>query len=361
MYLGRNGYGFKTMLGIAVALTAEKVHHPGNGRKSATGWRDNTISYILRNSAYVGEFRYKDVKIPLPELAIIDRSTFDQAQTQRGKNARQAQRNRKYDYLLAGGLLRCRCGAAMTARSAYAGRKRYYYYVCCHQGRRYLDHYTCREGGVRADKADAVAWEWVCGLLADDRNIEVSLLRMAEQGEFKLSAKRERLASVDGLLEQIDAKIERLATAYADAEYDMVAAALGRELKTAGKQQEALQEERSVLLAEIEQGRLLPDEIEAIKQFAADLHDELDNTDFKARRYLIDRLNFRAQVKGEGDDRILWAACEITPEAASLSIARSYSQASAIYSIVFKNCRQRRIALRPISMSNTSNPCGPPG
>jgi hypothetical protein len=59
---------------IAVTLTAEGIPISGRGRKSARGWTQETVRYILTNSAYIGEFRYKDVVVNLPHLAIIDRT-----------------------------------------------------------------------------------------------------------------------------------------------------------------------------------------------------------------------------------------------------------------------------------------------
>jgi site-specific DNA recombinase len=67
------------------------------------------------------------IEIAIP--AIIDDATFRDVQRQLGTNKATSRRNRKYNYLLSGGRLRCgRCGRAMTGRTS-RGKFRYYRYV----------------------------------------------------------------------------------------------------------------------------------------------------------------------------------------------------------------------------------------
>jgi hypothetical protein len=91
---------------------------------------------------------------------------------------------------------------------------------------------------------------------------------MMEQSELELSPKRDRLATVVGLIGETESQIKRLATAYAEAENDVVAESLKAELRNAGKKLDALRDESARLEAEIGMGKLLPDEVAAIKELS---------------------------------------------------------------------------------------------
>lgn len=341
LYLGLGGEKPLTMLNIAVKLTAEKVPVSGRGKKNAPGWTDGAVRYILTNPAYIGEFKHMGVSIKVPELAIITPEIFQAAQKRRTDNARKASRSRKYDYLLAGGYLKCTCGKRMVSRTVYSGGrgkgKRYHYYACVNYQRQYL--YSCRELHVRADRAEAVVWEWVKSLLADDASIDAGVRRMAERREIELAPRRERLATVTDLLADYDKRIKRLARGIAEAEIETVAEALQVELKLAGQQREELAEEKSILCAELGQGDLTPEDVAAIKRIAAELRAELADADYQARRFLIDRLDLRLQLRRDEAGRWMDATCGIALNSASLPLAVGISQENAGKTFVpCKNC-----------------------
>ncbi|MBU0492626.1 MAG: recombinase family protein [Chloroflexi bacterium] len=328
MYLGRDGYDLADTRGIAVALTAERIPRPGrSARGTGPAWSQETIRYILMNPAYIGKFRYGDVVIDLPHLAIIDREVWDVAQERRKRNGQRARRNRKYEYLLAGGYLRCSCGWAMRGHVVRAARGRIYvYYVCPTDDRR--DMHECREGSVRGDIVDALVWGWLYTLLADDAHLEAGLAEMAERSELELSPKRDRLATMVGLIGEMESQIKRLATAYAEAENDAVAEALKAELKNAGKKLDALRDESARLDAEIGMGKLSPDEVDAIKRLAASLRADLDAADFETKRGLLDSLNFQTKLLPDltaDGERQLEVSCSLVTDPARLSIVPSRS------------------------------------
>ncbi len=336
MYLGHDGYKPHNMLGIAVKLTTEKVPHPGNGRKSARGWTDGTIRYILTNTAYIGEFRYKDVTVSLPDLAILPRDIWEAAQARRQQNINIARRSRKYDYLLSGGYFHCVCGCTMVCRTVYGGNTRYYYYACSNQRRRYL--YGCEEKLVRADIADRMVWEWVYNLLIDEASLDAGIKRMIEKNELDLSPKRERLEAVKRLLQDSERQVRRLATAYGEADNDEVAAALKIELKNAGKRLDGLKDEKQRLEAEIGLSELLPEEIVAIKKIAAELRTKLGEATFETQRLMIDQLRLRVELRRDAEDnRWLDISCGIIAESESLLLPRSPLSRVTIFELC-KNC-----------------------
>jgi site-specific DNA recombinase len=319
MYLGKDGYRPKNMRGISMALMAEKVPVSGRGRKNARGWTDGTIRYILTNPAYMGDFRNMGQTICLPDLAIISRDDFKAAQKRRADNARRAKRNRKHEYLLAGGFLRCVCGNTMIARMSKSDDPRRRYYSCNTYGRRYL--YSCREGRyIRADLADALVWEWVLSLL-DDENLERGIKKMIAERDLELSPKRARLETVIQLLDQASRQIKRLAETLADADNDEVASALKVELKRLGHHQSELAEERARLEVEMGQGDFCPEEIEEIRHKLDEVRESLVDVDFETKRLVLAKFNLQARaLPGDGGPPRIEVTCSLSTKPEVMSI-----------------------------------------
>jgi site-specific DNA recombinase len=132
---------------IARQLTAEGIptrldRRPKSGGKKRNGdgvWSFSSVHHILCNEAYTGRayfgrkqrltktvcrLRDKDEWIPVEVPAILDNDTFQAAQAQLQKHQSTATRNRRHEYLLAGGFLRCaRCGRMMTGRMTSRGQR----------------------------------------------------------------------------------------------------------------------------------------------------------------------------------------------------------------------------------------------
>lgn len=129
MYVhGENGSGPMALRGIAIQLQDEGIPSNRNrkilpsGLKEQLSWYPSTVRSILTNEIYIGRLwwgktksrkkgnklirkkrpREEWIEIPVPELAVIDPTTFQIAQDRAEKNFRLAKRNRKRNYLLAG-------------------------------------------------------------------------------------------------------------------------------------------------------------------------------------------------------------------------------------------------------------------
>ncbi len=142
--------------GIAKVLNADGVPPPrGNRRRAGPGWIASCIRELLRNSKYIGEWRFgrrkwlrhpdtrkrvyteqfdRDVvKVDRPDLAVVDGELWDRVQSRiaanaeayKSSNASRAPR-RRTPYLLSS-LLRCgSCGALMDL----SGGSPHRYYRC---------------------------------------------------------------------------------------------------------------------------------------------------------------------------------------------------------------------------------------
>lgn len=87
--------------------------------------------------------------------AIIAPEVFAAVQAQLARNKALAQRNRKYDYLLSGGRLRCgRCGLAMTGEAPLGSRR----YRCSSRAT-FMDPAKRCRGYVNADDVEGRVWQ----------------------------------------------------------------------------------------------------------------------------------------------------------------------------------------------------------
>jgi site-specific DNA recombinase len=172
---------------IAELLTKEGILTPLGHRRTlpALVWHPSTIVSILRNTTYVGtQYEGKrqslpgkknpDKKtrvrhtpreswIPIAVPPIIDVATFEAAEAQLQRNKRLARRNRKYEYLLVGGRLRCgQCHSTMSG-----GNKRGIpYYIC---GRKPFQDAVAphTKRSIQAQEIESRVWQVVQDALND--------------------------------------------------------------------------------------------------------------------------------------------------------------------------------------------------
>jgi site-specific DNA recombinase len=137
---------------IAERLNAEAMPEPRTRRRAGSGWMHSSIREMLRNPKYVGQFAFglrkwqrhpttrkrvarvndeADVlRDERPELAIVDRATWDAVQIRMAEHAQdykaRAIPHQKTGYLLTG-LLKCACCGALMQIS---GGSPYRYYRC---------------------------------------------------------------------------------------------------------------------------------------------------------------------------------------------------------------------------------------
>jgi len=92
------------------------------------------------------------------------------------------------------GLMRCQCGRKIQTRtSQLKSGYRYYYYYCPRAGKR---AYTCKQKCLRAEKAEATVWDFVCGLLKHPERIRAGMDRLIDQERVGRRYDPEREAAV---------------------------------------------------------------------------------------------------------------------------------------------------------------------
>ena len=161
---------------------------------------------MLRNTAYKGEAiwgkqqnvtkttrrrrpEHEWVRLAVP--SIIDADTFEAVQQALRTHQRVASRNRKDEYLLFGGRLRCgRCGRGMSSLC----RQRQYRYYLCNSQHQLTDHTLRCPGSVRADVIEPEVWGAVMRVLEQPELIAAEVARHEAHADEQRSAMAGQLA-----------------------------------------------------------------------------------------------------------------------------------------------------------------------
>lgn len=325
MYTGAGGRQPMSMLGIAVALTKMGISTPARGGNGpGQGWRICTVRNLITRTAYIGKFRYSTHEIEIPELAIIDPVAFEVAQSRLQKNKTRSSRNRKRHYLLASHI-RCSCGRRMHGGFMKHGGRSYYRCDGWSVGRHISN---CKERYIRAEALDSLVWQWICGLLTDSTQLDAGLSRMFEKAGTELAQKRERLALMQELIVKTEQKVKRLVSVLGDAD-EMLVDTINAEIKIAQQQRQELTHEAEHLSSELAEDDLTPEQVERVKQIAAEIRQGLAEADFETKRYLLDRLNVMAQVRTDDTGRWLDLTCGFNLKVEDLQITSQSNPVAA--------------------------------
>ena len=175
------------------------------GYKTSRGqeFNKNSILRIVTNDRYLGIYRHGDIVIEGGIPQIIDKATFDKAQSMVKKNkVSKARSTAKVDYLLSGKIFCGHCGGTMIGESG-TGRHggKHYYYKC--STRKMLK--TCTKEVEKKDFIEEIVVKTIVERVLTDENIELISNKVMElidddsaavaelkyyQGELKETRKR---------------------------------------------------------------------------------------------------------------------------------------------------------------------------
>ena len=220
---------------IARLLTAERVptpsdRHPERGHRKALPygvWNYSSLRAILTYRGYTGvaswgkrgrvsgttrQTRRSNEWVTFVIPSIIDASTFDAAQQALQRHQRWASRNRKHDYLLTGGVLRCgRCGHGMSGTS----RRGPVWIYRCGSWRSLVDPTVRCSGSLRADEAEAQVWNAVVRVLEQPEIIVAEVTRQQAMADDQRTEIRQQLALIEAAVAKCEREAQRWAKAYA--------------------------------------------------------------------------------------------------------------------------------------------------
>jgi site-specific DNA recombinase len=289
LYTGANRHKPAPLRGIAELLNQDGIASPGRATKSGPGpgrgWYIKTLKEILTRRVYIGELGSEGETFPKPELALVDRATFDKAQTQREKNRARASRNCKHEYLLTG-FLKCLCGCGMSGKATVADEKRQNLYYRCLSTVYVNSMRPCREKFIRCDVADSIVWDWLSGLFTDPDKFHRGLADYANRLSTESQTKRQQLADTKTALREAEDNVKRLARDLREIKGKAGRAAVKAEFQTASSLADRLENERDDLAAELGDDLPVSERLALMQGWAKEIREGLadGDVDYEAKR-----------------------------------------------------------------------------
>lgn len=290
-------------------------------------WHASKISRILENEVYIGRLYYqkmrvewgkripqpkdKWIKIDVPELAVIDRQTFNAAQKRAQKNREKAKRNRRRKYLLVGHIWCADCGRPVNGNACTGKHGKLTYYRCSSYTKKYV---TCPRGNpsVRTYKIDEAVWSWIVWLLSDDENLRAGLQELVKRRKEEINPKQERLKSINESISNATNKIDRLISELSNFDDEVVLNAIRDKINRVTKQRDALTTEMANLESDLGQLEISEETEDQILELAAKVRDRLPGASYEEKRRILDILDVRiALYYGGHDDTHIEINCQI--------------------------------------------------
>lgn len=172
----------------------------------------STMTVMLRNRKYIGDYVYGDMIIPGGVPALIETDIFERVQKRMDANKKAPGKAKaKDEYLLSGKVFCGTCGGHMVGESGKSGNGTVYCYYKCINSK--LKH-TCKRKAIKKDWLEqAVVVETVTKVLTDEVIDRVADAIIAMQGKENplIPSIREQLRicenSIQNLLKAIEAGI----------------------------------------------------------------------------------------------------------------------------------------------------------
>jgi site-specific DNA recombinase len=296
--------------GIARLFTEERIptrrdRRPESGGHKAAGvgaWHAVVVHHILSYEGYTGMAYYNKQKAagktrrvdrPREEWVafavppIITLEMFAAAQAQLARNKALAQRNRKYDYLLVGGRLRCgQCGRAMTGQAPH-GRRSYR----CSSRNTFADPSKRCQGSLNAADVEGRVWQAIEEVLRYPEIIAAEVKRQQEGADEQRIGIMREMSLVEEALAKCDREERRWTQAYA-AEVINLQELKSYRAEIAVRRQSVLSP-REKLQAKLDSLGQMVEHIEALMGYCARVRQKLQTFDAAEKRLAFEALNVR--------------------------------------------------------------------
>ena len=188
--------------GFSAARICRQLNDQGLRTSRGKKFAPESLMRIITNERYTGVYIWGSVRVPDGMPAIIDRSTWEEAQRMKTKTARHVEQG-AVDYLLTGRAFCGHCGAAMIGDSGTSKTGvRHYYYTCqAHKARK-----GCDKKSVSKDYLESSVVDFVLDHVLADEQIEktADAVMALQQEELKHSPLSAMEAEHAKIMKQID-------------------------------------------------------------------------------------------------------------------------------------------------------------
>jgi hypothetical protein len=166
--------------------------------------------------------------------------------------------------------------------------------------------------GVRGDWVNAMAWEWVKGIIENPNNLHVGLGKLQGESQRANGTLHERLAIIVEQIQENQKQLDKLQDLYLNDDFP-------KEILTERKQRleeisANLQKEKSELTEHVYRATITDNQLIQIETFCAKIRSGLNYADFEGKRQVIELLDVRCKIDFENDEKMIWLKCLMEPE-----------------------------------------------
>jgi predicted amino acid-binding ACT domain protein len=272
-------------------------------RTAATGvWGEDMIFWILKSETYKGVWRFgkyigggkrkleDTITIAVPP--IVSDEVWQAAQDRRADNSKHL-RQHGQRYYLHTGLTKCGCG------NSYSGSNGRYICASATNIRRHWTDQKCHEPTVKAEKLEALVWNYLLTLITDPAQLEAKLRAARDVAFDALKPKRDELAIVEEMIAEVEADAADIAQALIEARgRKLVVVRLQEQAQDVDERHAKLTARRDALQVEIERATISDADIESMAQHHADVYAGIDNATPALKRRWLEVLNVRIKIVG---------------------------------------------------------------
>jgi site-specific DNA recombinase len=338
-YTTGNGTGMPLALrAIAIKLQEAGEPTPHYKKNSAKYWIPSTIHGIICNELYAGRSYYGKTRgtglkrkkqdkaswitIEVPDLAIIDRSTFEAAQVRRVRNLEQSRRNRKNEYLLSGFFWCGACGSAMAGGCSTAtGYKSLYYRCGNHWHKPEKEPCLNQTRTISTKKADVKVWEWLESLWTDPDKFDAGIMGIADRNRKKLEPMQKQLDRLQALIEKQDQKANRFIAQLGDVDDPELIAMVKTQAREAVTVRDQMKQEAEELKAVINKDVINPAMVERLRDLVTKIREGRARLNFEGKRVILNMLAVEVVFGVDETGRWLDVSCGLHPEVIGLCLS----------------------------------------
>ena len=329
-----------SLRGVAKHLTDRKIPTPKNSSKT---WGLTTIRRILTNELHAGVYwwgktrsekrgfqqkgklvkqpRDQWVHLDLPDIALVDRQTWNAAQKRLESNLRLSKRNRKYDYLMSG-FFRCGiCGYTMRGSAKKRNKSADFNYRCGNNRRSPKCPNVTKS--IVTYKVDEAVWGWIFKLLSSPEELERGIDEIAAKQQKKIPAKRKNLEAIDKRIADREATVNRLVQEMGKAQDQFIAETYRKEIEDASSARSIQIAEREALSKELQREVFTQNDHDLIISIAADINVGLENATYDDKREILDLLGVQVVFQSINGERWIEISCSLPEKKEDITFTSS--------------------------------------
>lgn len=304
---------------------ASELNQNGVMPPRASKWSGLTVRRLLLNPAYKGltyAFRYQAIEPKKPKKAlrsysktsytlrdkkewivvpnatplIVEPSIWDKAQEQLQRNRVNSPRNRKHEYLLINGRLRCGvCGHGMVGGCQKKVNGDWLLYRCiCNVKSNYYDR--CLQPSIATSKIEPLVWNEVTKVLKNPQLV-IEALNQQRNDTARFSLEAEQIL-IDNRIKQISKEEHRYLRLYGQGKIDEQLLLI--EVDRVREQKESLEKKLAELKERERTFEQADIKLDRVSDVLATLNERLDNADYDLKQTALDALDVKATLYPNG-------------------------------------------------------------